>query len=497
MKNQMRDFGPIAPAGVVILVTLLLAAASPVMAQHPPRPEPTVGIPEREPHPPGAPGGGPVDLCDDADQQPSISLALSAEDVLPGDRVTVSWKVKPRVFRPGGSWRRAVSLSADFTVDPELPANPVANSGSHRFVVPEGVRSGRITLATWCGEETVRFRTPTAAELYWVTPGRGIPGTEVRLRGSDFGEDQGDSRVELSVGGSTLEMAVDRWSDELIEVRVPEDATRGEGTIRLQKGGRLASEAEPFRVLGERVITNQDVQDVAELLGLDETAIRLHQGDDGCTVDFSDELNLTGVDDASFTGPQLARAVGDSFVDMVSSVLTAGFFPKRVYYQLNDFSSNGVSVALDGDLLELQISFESQGKELLGELEVCSVLMPNNCEREDRLAPDVDLNNAVITILVDLGLADGRIRVTSMTPEFDADVRLGGGGLDQDLVEAVTEFSEDRVRDEVEEGIDDAADTPEVRRAIADTLMDQLELYGIEEIVSLAASGDDLRVEYE
>ena len=61
----------------------------------------------------------------------------------------------------------------------------------------------------------------------------------------------------------------------------------------------------------------------------------------------------------------------------------------------------------------------------------------------------------------------------------------------------MTEFSEDRVRDEVEEGIDDAADTPEVRRAIADTLMDQLELYGIEEIVSLAASGDNLRVEYE
>jgi hypothetical protein len=182
---------------------------------------------------------------------------------------------------------------------------------------------------------------------------------------------------------------------------------------------------------------------------------------------------------------------------MVSSVLTAGFFPKRVYYQLNDFSSNGVSVTLEGDELELRISFESQGKELLGELEVCSVIMPNNCEREDRLAPDVDLNNAVITILVDLGLADGRIRVTSMTPEFDADVRLGGGGLDQDLVEAVTEFSEDRVRDEVEEGIDDAADTPEVRRAVADAIMDQLALFGIERIASLTASGHELRVEYE
>ena len=68
---------------------------------------------------------------------------------------------------------------------------------------------------------------------------------------------------------------------------------------------------------------------------------------------------------------------------------------------------------------------------------------------------------------------------------------------DGHAVEAVTEFSEDRVRDEVEEGIDDAADTPEVRRAVADAIMDQLALFGIERIASLTASGHELRVEYE
>jgi hypothetical protein len=498
MRTAVSSTVAVRSGAAAIAVGLTLAVATPVLAQYrPPRPEPTFGIPQREPHPPGSPGGPPVDICDDADQQPSIALTLSAEEALPGDRLTVSWKVNPRVWRKGGEWWRAVSLSADFAVDPELPANPVANSGSHRFTVPDGIRSGTVSLATWCGEETVRFRVPAAAELWWVSPSQGAPGAEVRLRGTDFGDHQDESVVELSIGDESFEMEAARWSDDLIEVHVPNGAPRGEGSVRLLKGGRLASEAEPFRVLGSRAITDDDVQAVAALLNLDETAIRLHQGDGGCTVDFSDELNLTGVDDASFTGPALARAVGDSFVDMISAVLTAGYFPKRVYYQLNDFSSNGVSITLDGDELELQVSFESQGRELLGELEVCSVLMPNICERQDQLAPDVDLNNAVITILADLGLADGRIRVSSMATAFDAEVRLGGGGLDQDLVEAVTEFSENRVRDEVEEGIDDAVDTPEVRRAVADEIMDQLALFGIERLVSLTVSGHDLRVEYE
>ncbi|PWB68804.1 MAG: hypothetical protein C3F15_15875 [Holophagae bacterium] len=435
--------------------------------------------------------------CDSRDQQPSITLTLSAEEAIPGDQVTLSWRVRPRVFQPGQSWWREVALSADFMVEPGLPANPVANSGSHTFVVPEGVRQGRITLATWCGDETVSFRVPTPASLYWVTPDEGAAGAEVRLRGTDFGDDQGESRVELTVADSAVEMEVVRWTDEVIDVRVPEGATRGEGSIRLQKSGRLASEAEPFRVLGARVITNQDVQDVAELLGLDETAIRLHRGDDGCTVDFSPALNLTGVDDVSFDGPELARAVGNAFGDLVISVLTATYVPKRVYYSLNDFNSDSVRVALDGAVIEVEVGFESAGKELIGELEACWVLAPDVCERTGEFAPDVDLDDTLITLRAALGLADGRIRVTSLTTRFEADVRLGGGGLDQDLVEAVTEFSEERVRDEVEEGIDDAADTPEVRRAIADALMDQLELFGIQEIRRIAADGDDLRVEYE
>ena len=497
MKNRMKYHGPTAPAGAVILAVLLLAAAAPARAQYrPPRPEPTIGIPQREPHVGGV-GRGRIDLCDDAGQQPSITLTLSPEEVVPGDRVTLSWSVRPRVFRPGVSWWREVSLSADFSVEPGLPDNPVANSGSHTFVVPEAVRHGIITLATWCGEETARFRVPTAASLDWVAPSAGAPGAPVRLRGSDFGDQQGSSLVELTRGNDTLVMGVRRWSDDLIEVQVPDDATRGEGSIRVQKGGRLESQAEVFRVLGVRVVTNQDVQDVAALLGLDETAVRLHQGEDGCTVDFSPELNASGVDDEAFTGPEMVRAVGNAFEDLVITVLTAIYVPKRVYYHLNDFNSDEISVELDGDELEVQVSFENAGKELIGELEACLVLAPNVCERTGEFAPDVDLDDTLITLRAALGLADGRIRVASLTTEFDADVRLGGGGLDQDLIEAVTEFSENRVRDEVEDGIDDAVDTSEVRRAIADALMDQLEMFGIERIVSLSADGEDLRIEYE
>lgn len=478
-----------------VVVGLLLAVALPTIAQQrKPRPVPTVPVG----HPDPAPGGHNLNnLCDYPEQQPSISLSLSAEDVLPGDRVTLTWSVRPRVFRPGGSWGRDVALHADFTVDPPLPSNPVAASGSHTFTVPQRERQGNVTLGTLCGQKTAHFRVAGPPALDGVYPELGAPGAVVRLRGADFGNDQPNNLVELTVGRATMPMDLRSWSDDLIEVSVPDDAPRGVASIMVRKGGRLDSRPKPFRVLGSRLITNQLVQLAAGGLGLGQTAIRLHQGDNGCTVEFSNALNQAGVADTSFTGPRLVRAVGDAFADMVSAVLTAGFFPKRVYYELNDFNSKRVDIALDGADMTVEIGFESQGKELLGDLETCSVLFPSSCERVDNLAPDVDLDHAVVTIRARLGLADHRIQVTSIATAFDADFRIGGGGLDQNLIEAVTEFSQQRVTKEVTKGIDDAVDKPAVRRAIADAIMDQLDALGIRRLVTLTVVGHDLRVEYE
>lgn len=482
-------------ASIAVLSIVLLCATN-AEPQHRRTPPPT---PFQRPQP-GPQAGGPgrgraAGPCEFRDAQPSIALTLEPAVVYPGDRVTLRWQVHYRIFRPGQEWGSDISLTSAPAIDPPLPRNPVGNSGSHVFIAPaEGIR-GAITLATWCGTESVRYHVETGPELRSVVPERGAPGKVVFLNGDGFGDRQEESRVVLERGDQTLAMAVRRWAPGVIEAVVPDQAGEGAATIRVSKAGRLDSERRSFRVLGARIITNATIQGAAALLGLGDVTIRLHDGENASTVTVSDALRASGAPDGAFTVPDMYRAVGDSFLTFASVVLTAGTSAKRVHYWVNDVRSQSIAASLEGGDLVLRVAFESAGKEVKGALEACHGFGAS-CSWYDSYAPDADLNNATVVVRATLAARNGAIRVDSLRATFDAQVALGSQ-FEESLARALTEYSDRRVKEQVQDGLNTALGTQAVRRAIEDTLANQLTQLGVGRIISLAPVAGGLRIEYE
>lgn len=82
-----------------------------------------------------------------------------------------------------------------------------------------------------------------ALRLNSITPRSGLPGTEVKLRGTSFGFEQGESRVTYN----GIEVEADSWSDTLIVAAVPFDAVSGDFKVELPE---RSSNPIGFRVMG-------------------------------------------------------------------------------------------------------------------------------------------------------------------------------------------------------------------------------------------------------
>jgi hypothetical protein len=477
---------------VIVLVALSLVATTANAQRRQDRPRPPEPIPTREPQ---VGPRQPERPCDLAQWQPSITLTLQPAVIYPGDRATVSWEVKHKSSRDLTPWGWDVTLSANFTVDPPLPGNPVGRRGSHTFTAPAGT-GHKITLVTRCGQENAWLRVEGDATLRSVVPVLAAPDASVHLNGDGFGERQGESRVVLTAGGHELNMTVVRWQTGHVEVRVPGDADKGAASIRLVKDGRRPTPSVAFEVLGVTNFDNDRVEAIAFLLALDQASIVLNSGTNASTFTSSPVLRVTGVQDSTFSLPYMHRAVGDSYTTMLSIVLAGGLYPKRVRYGVDDMRSSSITTALENGRLVLRVAFESSGAELEGDLEGCSVF-PGQCAWSD-LAPDGNLDHAQMTLRASLAARDGAVVVNTLEGEFSADVSLGRIGLIEDIARAVSEYSRSTVRRAIEDGLNREFASAELRRAIGEQITAQLRLlHGMNRVVSLRTVGNSIRIEYQ
>ena len=104
-----------------------------------------------------------------------------------------------------------------------------------------------MVAASGCGK-----KAPTIAS---ISPSSGAAGTEVTIKGSDFGASQGTSTVEYGTVTATAES----WSDSEIKTKVPSDLKDGEYEVSVTTAGGT-SEKSQFEVTKAGAETRKEGQ---------------------------------------------------------------------------------------------------------------------------------------------------------------------------------------------------------------------------------------------
>jgi hypothetical protein len=134
--------------------------------------------------------------------------------------------------------------------------------------IPEGARSGNITVRTSFGEFRAPYFRVTAGRpaptIASMTPNHGGPGTEVTLIGENFAPRISDNRVTLG----SRPVVVRSAAPTRLVVVVPSGATSGRFVVRVSHAGQVQSD--PFEVGASTTIT-----DVSPRSGPPGTEIRI------------------------------------------------------------------------------------------------------------------------------------------------------------------------------------------------------------------------------
>ncbi|MEO8055028.1 MAG: hypothetical protein ABI768_07735 [Acidobacteriota bacterium] len=491
-----RLFVRIAALAVLSAAALRAPDAS---AQFPltPRPTPILPAGQREPLPPG-PGGAPpnVDPCQVFNNQPVVSLSLSPAEIYREDSITATWEVRDR--RPGVQWGFPVQLVSSFGASPHFP-DPVGRSGSHTFTTPSV--QGRITLKTRCGEKHADFERISDGFLDAVEPARGAPRSNVTLRGSLFGERAGQTRVELIAGGQTRTMAIALWGGNTrIDAVVPDDAPPGPATIRVVKGGRRPTLARPFRVVKSLTVNNAVAGLALASLGIPAGFVHLDAGQGASSVALPGGLAAALGIPATFTLVAFEVNVpqGEKILQTVVAPMTG--FPEKVYYDVQDVNSNGLSASVAGGQFVLALTFESAGPEIRGRVRYCDAGVFGAClshSWKDSLAPDIQIDNVRVTLRLTPGVANGALTFPSGLGAIEADVQIGSDFANW-IVPHLRTFT-NNLKQGVVDVVTRRLNAQATRDALAAALTGRLQALDptLHSVVAVTPNGNSILVEYE
>jgi len=470
----------------VPFLALLLLATTALVGQVP-RPTPTVAIPlgPRTPNLGGVPQPSIPDPCQDFMNQPVLSLSLTPAEIYREDSITATWEVRDR--RPEIQWAYPVHIET-FGAQPSF-ADPAPRSGTHTYTTPSV--SGRVTLRTRCGERSVSWERIPDAFLETVEPIRGAVGSTVRLSGSQFGDRQGQSRVEIISGGDTRTMTVTSWGNVRIDATVPNGVPTGQATIRVVKGGRRPTLARNFRVVRTLAVNNALVSLAFDSLGLAPGFLHLTDGANASSLTLS--AGLGGPSTLTFTIPDWEQNVPDGEKIAYSIVVPLTGYPEKVKYYVHDFNANGASASVSGGQLVLGVTFESAGSEIKGKIRWCYPLA--GCAWVDHLAPDVQIDNARVTMRLTPGVSAGALTFPSGQVSFDADVQIGNDFANW-IIPGLRGYAAD-LKTAVADRVTTRLNTAAVRNAIAAAVMGRLRNLGVQNIVAVTPAGNQITVEYE
>jgi hypothetical protein len=430
------------------------------------------------------------DPCQEFTNQPLLTLSLSPAEIYREDSITATWEVSDR--RPQIQWTYPVHIET-FGAQPSF-ADPAPRSGSHTYTTPSV--SGRVTLRTRCGERSVSWERIPDAFLEALEPEHGAVGSTVRLRGSNFGDRQGQSRVEIISGGETRTMAVTSWGNVRVEATVPNGVPVGQATIRVVKGGKRATLARNFRVVRSLAINNALVTLAFDSLGLSPSFLHLTDGANASSLTLS--AGLGGPTTLNFTIPDWEANVpqGEKIAQTILLPLTG--FPERARYYAHDLNTNGVSASISGGQFVLGVTFESAGPEIKGKIRWCDLGAFGACASsswKDGLAPDVQIDNARVTMRLTPGVSAGALTFPSGQVSFDADVQIGNDFANW-IIPGLRGYAAD-LKTAIADRVTSRLNTAAVRNAIAAAVMGRLRNLGVQTIVSVTPAGNQITVEYE
>jgi hypothetical protein len=468
----------------------LLSSALVAQQPGPPRPVPTIPTGPSAPMPPAPGQFTPPDPCQDFSNQPVMTLSLSPAEIYREDAITATWDVRDR--RPQVQWAYPVHIET-FGAQPPF-RDPTPLRGSHTFTTPSV--SGRVTLQTRCGEKHVDWVRIPDAFLEAVSPERGAVGSTVTLRGSQFGGQRGHSVVEIISGGQTRNMTPTSWGNTQIDATVPNGTPTGQATIRVVKGGRRPTLGRNFRVVRTVAVNNALVSLAFGSLGLSPSFLHLTDGANASTLTLP--AGLGGPATLTFTIPDWEANVPKGEKIAQTLLLPGTGFPERIRYYVHDFNTNGAAASVSGGQLVIAVTFESGGAEIKGKVRWCDVGAFGACASaswRDSLAPDIQIDNARVTMRLTPGMSAGALTFPSGQVSFDASVQIGSDFANW-IVPGLRGYA-GQLKTAVGNGVSARLNTAGVRNAIAAAVMGRLSALGVQNIISVTPAGNQINVEYE
>ncbi|MGC9373364.1 MAG: hypothetical protein ACP5DY_08635, partial [Thermovirgaceae bacterium] len=316
---------------------------------------------------------------------------------------------------------------------------------------------------------------------------------EVMLTGTGFGAPHADRTVVVEKDGQKSAADVRQWTAGGILFTVPENARTGQSMVYIGDSStltRLSVDSQPLLVVARKELPWWKVINGFNYLFSGAFSIRLHTWTGGSKYQNFSELTVYGDEEPTVVNVPLVQFKTD-----------VGYYRFLVNdLKSFDFNSNeqGFSMNREGcapNQLLLTIQFESEGEELIG---YYKVLGPAGEWRRTG-APDIQVNNAVVTIRFQFFDAGGGRLDYQAAASFSGEVQASGS-VWNNILDFFMEGWDKKLKREVSRSVRAAINEVATREQVCLSLVDSMRLLlgmrGADVITGYGFSQSGIQVTY-
>lgn len=329
-----------------------------------------------------------------------------------GERDTFNCKTIPFLLKKGKSVTiGGTILLQNFQISEKtLRLRALVDDGCEEFPPKYGHVKELREDNNFSNEQTITAKY--SPNITGINPAECIRGeTEVRISGYALGNQQGNYAVKIRKGSEQVKAQIKSWGSGGIVFTAPTNTQLGKCNVSIAKKSNLKriSNEVNLKVINRKTVTWELLLGIWDLLK-DDFLIHLHNKGSGCSSHNESYLKLK--EEKSINLPRIKWNIGKGLGDYIFLI------------QSMDTTKGGISLTKSGckdNQLKLIAEFESGGKEIKG---YWNPWGPAGCN--DTLAPDIEVNNAKITVVFTFGSQGTKLDISKIWVDFTASVHASG-----------------------------------------------------------------------
>lgn len=167
-------------------------------------------------------------------------------------------------------------------------------------------------------------------------------------------------------------------------------------------------------------------------------------------------------------------------------------------YYISNVNLRSINVGQNGSRFKISLAFESSGVEIKGRCATGNILKRTLCAvGSDKAAPDVQMNNAVATVLLTPAISSDRSSITysSISTDFNAKIQAQGVCKIAGLCNKIFSYKR-KIKNGIKSAMFSMLNRNSVRSAVANALRGEIRQRGIRQISGIQIIGQNLVIWY-